>query len=107
MLNRFVVFCLNLGETWLKLAGTVHSQASLTPSHDITSFVGQHRDVMRWPPASSSALRDCKLVAIPGALSSKTPASFPALRDCKLVAISGALSSKTRGPSSVLYDSKP
>ena len=30
------------------------------------------------------------------------PASFSALRDCKLVAIPGGLSSKARGPSSVL-----
>ena len=29
----------------------VHGQTSLTASHDITSFVGQRRDVMRWPPA--------------------------------------------------------
>ena len=31
--------------------GQVHGQTSLTASHDITSFVGQRRDVMRWPPA--------------------------------------------------------
>ena len=29
----------------------VHSWTSPTASHDITSFVGQRRDVMRWPPA--------------------------------------------------------
>ena len=28
-----------------------HGQTSPTASHDITSFVGQRRDAMRWPPA--------------------------------------------------------
>ena len=36
------------------------------------------------------------------------PASFCfARRNCKLVAIPEALSSRTRGPSNILYDSKP
>ena len=34
----------------------VHGQTSLTASHDITSFVGQRRDVMRWPPACESVV---------------------------------------------------
>ena len=34
-----------------QFAWQVHGQTSLTASHDITSFVGQRRDVMRWPPA--------------------------------------------------------
>ena len=36
----------------------VHSQTSLTASHDITSFVGQRRDAMRWPPATVQWLED-------------------------------------------------
>ena len=63
----------------------VHGQTSLTASHDITSFVGQRRDVMRWPPASFSALRDCKLVAIPGGLSSKARGPSSVLTPCRKV----------------------
>ena len=52
---------------------------------------------IKWPSS---------LVAVPNDLP-LPPASFSALRNYKLVAIPGALSSKARGPSSVLYDSKP
>ena len=35
----------------------VHGQTSLTASHDITSFVGQRRDVMRWTPAGETVVK--------------------------------------------------
>ena len=44
------------GVTACTKVGQVHSQTSLTASHDITSFVGQRRDAMRWPPALNKKL---------------------------------------------------
>ena len=35
----------------------LHGQTSLTAPHDITSFVGQRRDVMRWPPAGETVVK--------------------------------------------------
>ena len=40
-----------IGQRGQQFFWQVHGQTSLTASHDITSFVGQRRDVMRWPPA--------------------------------------------------------